>query len=170
VFGPHGVHPLQTSVLALPSPGVFIEVAGPNATLREEILDSVRVVAVDSNGCPAKVAPAERSGGPPAISAPTTAVVCRYYGGWLALSATATAPRIDRMVSALDGLPPAGLAPPASCIHLSTESFMVQLRDAAGRSVTSAIGPSCAAASSSSDLSSPYNAVSQAVRALMLPS
>jgi hypothetical protein len=98
----------------LAEPGVVVTVRGPDAALREKILDDVRVTPVDSNGCDDRVASMEHpspSGRPGAAEAtvpgePMSASMCRYEDLWLARSVPPlSGAELRQVVDQLNALP-----------------------------------------------------------------
>ena len=123
------VSSLETSpLLAVPDLGVVVVVESPDPILAEGILDMVRIVDVDSNGCqskledaPAPVAQAQEPQLQPVDAADVS--VCRYHYGWLARSATLNQQDRASLVDVLAGLRPgtASVDPAEVALGLSCE-------------------------------------------------
>lgn len=99
------------SVLAVPSRRVLIAVESPDTALRERIIDSARIVEIDSTGCPSTIEspdppPTDRRGATDSLvpDQPSGATICRYANTELhrstRLDATETA-AIQRILNGL---------------------------------------------------------------------
>jgi hypothetical protein len=100
----------ESTVIALPDPGVLLLVRSPDPALVQRIVDSIRVVNVDSHGCEARLAarlPASGStvdGNLMVRQGYQSAVLCSYGGGWLERSTVMPAEKVDSMVAGLNAL------------------------------------------------------------------
>jgi len=109
---PAGRGERELAVLVLPGPGVVVSVESPDAKLAAELLDAVRIVAVDSVGCRDRYTLAgSRLPYRPGAAAqlvlgePTTARICRYADDWLGGSAAVAPAEVVRLVGILNALP-----------------------------------------------------------------
>lgn len=138
---------VEIAVLVLPGPGVLVTVESPDPTYAQELLDSVRIVDVDSVGCRDRVPPLEprpgdsRSGAADRLvpGAPTSAAICRYVGDWLARSAAVPRDDVGQLVTILNALPvgvstpgPGFFVTPESCADDPARVFVVQFAEADG--------------------------------------
>lgn len=130
-------------VVSVPEIGAIVSVRSPNPASRTRIVDTAHVVPVDSVGCVDQVAelappgPPARAGAAAAMvpDRPTSAVVCRYVGNWQARSVPLTATQVDKLVTALNTLPPtsAAVAPVASACREDYErGFVIRFGYASG--------------------------------------
>lgn len=119
----------EMAVLVLPDPGVVISVASPDEATAQRILDSTRVVPVDSYGCVDHVEPltpagaSERSGAGSQLvpGEPISGAVCLYGGSWLAHSVRLSNEQMGNLRSILNALPP-GVSQPGEGFSATEEA------------------------------------------------
>jgi hypothetical protein len=128
-----------SKVLALPEAGVVIAVESSDLTTYGTLLNSARIVAIDENGCAAKVAslaaPAQPTTGSLVPRPPTSASICRYEGLRLAWSVALTTAQTTALAAMLEALP-AGLSHPGAgsfeiesrCASEPARGFIIHLR------------------------------------------
>jgi hypothetical protein len=94
--------------------GVMVDVNVTHPALREQIIDSIRVVDVDSNGCRMhgvrQTLPFRYGGGidlDPALvpGNPDRVAICKYTGTWLTASSTVTGAALHELLRVVDDLP-----------------------------------------------------------------
>ena len=109
----------EFAVLVVPDRGAVVSVESPDAASAQRLLDSVRVVAIDSRGCVDQVATLVSPGAPARPGAasllvpgvPSGASICQYDENWLSGSAALDRAELDQLVAILNGLPE-GTSPP----------------------------------------------------------
>jgi hypothetical protein len=132
----------QGTVLVIPSVDVVVSVSAPRPASVAAILDTARVVKVDSNGCvqrlgalvpqPGRDVEAQRLQLVPGL--PVSASLCRYSDDWLAQSVALTVGQMQRLQRILNALPAGATRltgfrhEPRQCATDARHGFMVHFR------------------------------------------
>ena len=129
----------ELAVLLLPGPGVAVTVESPDPAYADQVLDTVRAVAIDSVGCrdtlPTLVSQPDLSDADPLVpGSPASASICRYTGGSLYRSAAVPTTDVDDLVQILNALPlgvstpgPGFFITPEACAEEPDRTFVIQL-------------------------------------------
>ena len=131
----------RLDVLVVPTVGVVASVEAPDLRISHRILDTARVVPIDSYGCTDKVtslrpsAPSRRTGAERELvpGDPSTAAICFYTGNWLGGSVRLSETQMRELGRTLNALPqgvsfPGSGSPdrPAECLADSQRGYIAR--------------------------------------------
>jgi hypothetical protein len=139
----------ESTVIALPDPGVLLLVRSPDPALVQRIVDSIRVVSIDSRGCESRMAArlpesdSTADGNLMMRQGYESAVLCSYSSGWLERSTAMPADKADSIVAALNAL--SLKRGPHACLGEVSQDFVLRFSYPDGQTRDVLANGTCAA-------------------------